>query len=228
VPVVTAGAGESLLVLSDGHRLTELLRLLRLLRVHTRPGLPVAVPAGLGFGVMAVAVRYLPFPTRLETAALEAVAPASGQTAEALASRVQSRMQEAMDQLTRGRRWLLGRPARNRAALIGRIQAQTSTVTSSHRDHLLLLLGDEQLPHGVAVPAAKRHNVRGLDSRGRLPFEGSNAAVSHDRSAAGSPHDRGRLPGGRRPSIEQLAAASTAPCSGRPRWPALVTSPSAL
>jgi len=81
VPVVTAGAGESLLVLSDGHRLTELLRLLRLLRVHTRPGLSVAVPAGLGFGVMAVAVRYLPFPTRLETAALEAVAPASGAAA---------------------------------------------------------------------------------------------------------------------------------------------------
>jgi hypothetical protein len=52
----------------------------------------------------------LPLPTRLETAVLPALRPHVGETPIVLAARVHTAMQDAMDELTEGRRWLLGRP----------------------------------------------------------------------------------------------------------------------
>ncbi|MBU3750701.1 MAG: acyltransferase family protein, partial [Mycobacterium sp.] len=81
VPIVTAGAGESLLVLSDGERLARALRLDRLLRVKALP-VSVSVPWGLNVGVVGM-LPYLPLPTKLHTRVLPAVTPAAGEEADA-------------------------------------------------------------------------------------------------------------------------------------------------
>ncbi|MGV1037376.1 MAG: 1-acyl-sn-glycerol-3-phosphate acyltransferase [Candidatus Nanopelagicales bacterium] len=112
VPVVTAGAGESALVLAQGKRLAKLLRADKLLRVSTLP-VSVSIPWGLNVGVVGM-LPYLPLPTKLDTRVLAAMRPAGVDTAgvaetpDDFAARVERTMQSTMDDLTRNRRLLFG------------------------------------------------------------------------------------------------------------------------
>ncbi|WP_237165553.1 1-acyl-sn-glycerol-3-phosphate acyltransferase [Mycolicibacterium obuense] len=106
VPVVTAGAGESLLVLSSGERLARALRLDKILRVKALP-VSVSVPWGLNVGAVGM-LPYLPLPTKLVTRVLAPMIAADDETAEQFAGRVESAMQNAMTELTRDRKPLLG------------------------------------------------------------------------------------------------------------------------
>ncbi len=106
VPVVTAGAGESLLVLSDGRRLARLLRLPRLARTKTLP-MSLACPWGLNIGVAGV-LPYAPLPTKLVTAVLPEMWPNDGEEPAAFASRVEYAMQERLDGLVARRIPVIG------------------------------------------------------------------------------------------------------------------------
>lgn len=73
--------------------------------------MPISLSAPWGLSIGAVGLLpYLPLPAKLETRLLPAVRPASDQTATDLAEHVHYLMQQAMDELTAGRRWLRGRP----------------------------------------------------------------------------------------------------------------------
>ncbi|WP_255506175.1 lysophospholipid acyltransferase family protein [Mycolicibacterium sp. 018/SC-01/001] len=106
VPVVTAGAGESLLVLSSGERLARALRLDKILRVKALP-VSVSVPWGLNVGAVGM-LPYLPLPTKLVTRVLAPMIAADDETAEQFAGRVESAMQDALTDMTRDRKPLLG------------------------------------------------------------------------------------------------------------------------
>jgi 1-acyl-sn-glycerol-3-phosphate acyltransferase len=106
VPVVTAGAGESLLVLSDGQRLASAVQLHRLLRYRALP-VSLSVPWGFNVGLVGLA-PYLPLPTKLDTRVLASMQAEPDEPAEQYAARVAEQMQRALDQLTAGRRYLLG------------------------------------------------------------------------------------------------------------------------
>ncbi|MEW5810072.1 MAG: 1-acyl-sn-glycerol-3-phosphate acyltransferase [Actinomycetota bacterium] len=106
VPVVTAGAGESLLVLSSGERLARALRLDKVFRVKSLP-VSVSVPWGLNVGAVGM-LPYLPLPTKLVTRVLAPMVAAEDESAEQFAARVQTAMQDAMTDLTRDRKPLLG------------------------------------------------------------------------------------------------------------------------
>lgn len=106
VPVVTAGAGESLLVLSDGQSAARALRLPKLLRVKSLP-LSVSIPWGLNFGVVGL-LPYLPLPTKLVTAVMPEMTSSAGESAEDFAERVRSTMQGRLDALTARRTPLIG------------------------------------------------------------------------------------------------------------------------
>jgi 1-acyl-sn-glycerol-3-phosphate acyltransferase len=106
VPVVTAGAGESLLVLSDGQRLARALRLDRTLRVKAWP-VSVSLPWGLSVGLVGL-VPYLPLPTKLTTAVLDPMWPADGEPPDVFGDRVETTMQTALSTMTAGRTPLLG------------------------------------------------------------------------------------------------------------------------
>ncbi|RHW23381.1 glycerol acyltransferase [Nocardioides immobilis] len=106
VPVVTAGAGESLLVLSDGQRLARALRLPQLLRVKALP-VSLTFPWGLNLGIAGM-LPYAPLPTKLVTAVVPAMTPADGESAEAFATRVESAMQDRLTELTADRRPVVG------------------------------------------------------------------------------------------------------------------------
>ncbi|MCG7596265.1 1-acyl-sn-glycerol-3-phosphate acyltransferase [Mycobacterium sp. PSTR-4-N] len=106
VPLVTAGAGESLLVLSSGERLARALRLDKILRVKALP-VSVSVPWGLNVGAVGM-LPYLPLPTKLVTRVLAPMTAGDDETAEQFAARVESAMQDAMTDLTRDRKPLLG------------------------------------------------------------------------------------------------------------------------
>lgn len=106
VPIVTAGAGESLLVLSSGERLARALKLDELLRVKTLP-VTVSLPWGLNVGLAGM-LPYLPLPTKLHTRVLAPITHQSGETAEDFAERVRCYMQDALTEMTKNRRPLLG------------------------------------------------------------------------------------------------------------------------
>ena len=105
VPVVTAGAGESLLVLSDGRAIARALRLDRLLRTKTVP-VSVSLPWGLNVGAVGY-LPYLPLPSKVVTRVLPPVRPEEGEAAEDFARRVEGLMQQALDELVaeRGGPW---------------------------------------------------------------------------------------------------------------------------
>jgi 1-acyl-sn-glycerol-3-phosphate acyltransferase len=105
VPVVTAGAGESLFVLSDGQGLAARLGLHKY-RVKTLP-VSVSLPWGINVGVAGM-LPYLPLPAKLSTAVLPAMRPEDGEDAAAFAYRVESTMQARLDDLAARRRPLLG------------------------------------------------------------------------------------------------------------------------
>jgi len=106
VPIVTAGAGESLFVISSGERLAQALRLDKILRVKALP-LSVSLPWGLNLGAVGM-LPYLPLPPKLRTRVLAPMTPTSAEDADAYAERVQLRMQDAIDEMTENRRLLLG------------------------------------------------------------------------------------------------------------------------
>jgi 1-acyl-sn-glycerol-3-phosphate acyltransferase len=106
VPIVTAGAGESLLVLSDGERLARALKLDKLLRIKALP-ISLSFPWGLNVGTTGQ-LPYLPLPTKLYTRVLPATTAAPGEDSEAYAERVHTMMQDAMDDMTKNRLPLIG------------------------------------------------------------------------------------------------------------------------
>jgi 1-acyl-sn-glycerol-3-phosphate acyltransferase len=106
VPIVTAGAGESLLVLSSGQRLARALRLDKLLRLKAAP-VSVSLPWGFNVGAVGM-LPYLPLPTKLHTRILGAITPDEDEDAIDLAARVHTEMQRALTEMTRNRRPLLG------------------------------------------------------------------------------------------------------------------------
>ncbi|MET3963110.1 1-acyl-sn-glycerol-3-phosphate acyltransferase [Marmoricola sp. OAE513] len=102
VPIVTAGAGESLFVLSDGKRLAKALRLDKLLRTKALP-VSVSLPWGLNVGAVGL-LPYLPLPTKLLTSVLPAMSPTEGETPAEFAGRVEVAMQKRLSLLARERR----------------------------------------------------------------------------------------------------------------------------
>lgn len=106
VPIVTAGAGESLLVLSDGERLARALRLDKLLRVKALPT-SLSLPWGLNTGAVGM-LPYLPLPTKLHTRVLPATVARPDEDAQAYAERIHTAMQDALTEMTAGRRPVIG------------------------------------------------------------------------------------------------------------------------
>jgi 1-acyl-sn-glycerol-3-phosphate acyltransferase len=109
VPIVTAGAGESLLVLSSGQRLARALRLDKALRLKVLP-VSVSLPWGVSVGAVGM-LPYLPLPTKLDTAVLPAMHPNPGETHQQFGERIEQAMQSRLTALTSDRRPILGSPA---------------------------------------------------------------------------------------------------------------------
>lgn len=101
VPVVTAGAGESLYVLSDGTKLAHRLGISKTLRVKALP-VSLSIPWGISFGLTGL-VPYVPLPTKLATAVLGAVHPTVEDDPDMLARAILDQMQTRMDELVRAR-----------------------------------------------------------------------------------------------------------------------------
>lgn len=106
VPVVTSGAGESLLVLNDGQRISRALGLDTRLRTKALP-VSISLPWGLNVGAVGL-LPYLPLPSKLRTAVLEPMSAEPSESAAEFGSRVEQRMQAALDNLTAGRRPVIG------------------------------------------------------------------------------------------------------------------------
>jgi len=106
VPVVTAGAGETLLVLWDGQRLARALRLPELLRMKAMP-VSVSIPWGLNVGAVGM-LPYLPLPSKLTSAVLPPMTAEEGETPADLAARVEAAMQQRLTQLVHDRIPFLG------------------------------------------------------------------------------------------------------------------------
>jgi 1-acyl-sn-glycerol-3-phosphate acyltransferase len=106
VPIVTAGAGESLFVISSGERLARATRLDKLLRVKSAP-VSVSLPWGLNVGLVGM-LPYLPLPTKLVTRVLPAMPPTAGEDAADYATRVETAMQDALTDMTAKRIPLIG------------------------------------------------------------------------------------------------------------------------
>jgi 1-acyl-sn-glycerol-3-phosphate acyltransferase len=106
VPIVTAGAGESLLVLSNGKRLAELTGARKFLRMHSLP-VSVSVPWGVSVGLAGL-LPYLPLPTKLTTTILPTMRPLDDESAETFAERVHSAMQSELTAMTHRRKPVIG------------------------------------------------------------------------------------------------------------------------
>jgi 1-acyl-sn-glycerol-3-phosphate acyltransferase len=106
IPIVTAGAGESLFVISSGERLARAIRLDKVLRVKSAP-VSISLPWGLSIGAVGM-LPYLPLPTKLVTRVLPAMPPAAGEDAADFAVRVETAMQDALTDMTSGRIPLIG------------------------------------------------------------------------------------------------------------------------
>lgn len=106
VPIVTAGAGESALVITDGKQLAKALRLDKLLRVKALP-VSISFPWGISVGFAGMA-PYLPLPSKLHTTVLPTMTARKGEDPESYAGRVQTAMQDALTAMTEHRRPVLG------------------------------------------------------------------------------------------------------------------------
>lgn len=106
VPIVSSGAGESLLVLPGGRRLARVTGADRLLRVKALP-VTVSVPWGFNVGLVGF-LPYLPLPTKMRTTVLPPMRAREGEDAVAFAWRVETAMQAALDRDTRHRLPVLG------------------------------------------------------------------------------------------------------------------------
>jgi 1-acyl-sn-glycerol-3-phosphate acyltransferase len=106
IPVVMSGAGETLFVLWDGQALAKLLRLPKLARTKTLP-VSISLPYGLSVGVAGM-LPYLPLPSKMRAAVLDPIRPEAGETAEALARRVEEAMRAKLVEQTWDRIPFLG------------------------------------------------------------------------------------------------------------------------
>ena len=106
VPIVTAGAGESLLVLYDGRWLARALRLDKTLRMNTLP-VSVSLPWGINVGGVGL-LPHFPLPSKLRTAVLPPFRQEPGESVDEYGDRVETAMQTTLDGLTHGRRFILG------------------------------------------------------------------------------------------------------------------------
>jgi 1-acyl-sn-glycerol-3-phosphate acyltransferase len=106
IPVVTAGAGESLLVLSDGQPLAKALGLPASLRIKALP-VSLSIPWGLNVGLVGM-VPYFPLPSKLRTVVMEPLWAEDDEEPTDFAKRVESAMQERLDALVANRTWLIG------------------------------------------------------------------------------------------------------------------------
>lgn len=106
VPIVTAGAGESLFVISSGERLARATKLDKLLRLKAAP-ISVSLPWGLNIGAVGL-LPYLPLPAKLVTRVLPAMAADDGEEVTDYAARIEIAMQRALTEMTENRRPLLG------------------------------------------------------------------------------------------------------------------------
>lgn len=97
VPIVTYGAGNSLLVLNDGQRLARALGLDRHLRLKALP-ISLSVPWGLSVGLVGL-LPYAPLPTQIRTRVLSPMRAEPDESAQAFARRVETAMQAALDDL---------------------------------------------------------------------------------------------------------------------------------
>ena len=106
VPVVTAGAGESLFVLSSGRSAAQRVGLDKVLRLKTFP-VTVSVPWGLNAGFVGL-LPYLPLPTKITTTVLPAMRAENGENAEVLSRRVHAVMDHELTAMTANRIPLIG------------------------------------------------------------------------------------------------------------------------
>lgn len=106
VPIVTAGAGESLFVISSGERLACATRLDKLLRLKSAP-ISVSLPWGLNIGAVGL-LPYLPLPAKLVTRVLAAMSAEENEEPVEYAARVEITMQRALTDMTVNRKPLLG------------------------------------------------------------------------------------------------------------------------
>lgn len=98
VPIVTAGAGDTLFVLSDGKPLAKALRLDKVLRVKALP-VSISVPWGINVGLVGM-LPYLPLPAKMHTRVLPAMKPKRGEDQETFAARIRDAMQQALTGMT--------------------------------------------------------------------------------------------------------------------------------
>jgi len=106
VPIVSSGAGESLLALPGGRRLARVTGVDRLLRVKALP-VTVSVPCGFNVGLVGF-LPYLPLPTKMRTTVLPPLYPREGEDAPAFAWRIEAAMQAALDRDTHHRLPVVG------------------------------------------------------------------------------------------------------------------------
>ncbi len=106
IPVVTAGAGEGQLVLTDGQRLAKALKLPERVRYNAMP-ISIAWPFGLTVNVTGLQASF-PLPTKLKSAVLPALTARPDESPEEYAKRVQAAMQKRMDRLVKGRIPIIG------------------------------------------------------------------------------------------------------------------------
>jgi len=109
VPLVSVGLHESFIVLTRGDRVAERLGLKKLLRTEVMP-----IGLGLPWGLFPAFFPFLPVPTHIDMRFLDPIAlDGDPEDEDALSDgydRVETAMQEAMDDLSRNRVPWLGRP----------------------------------------------------------------------------------------------------------------------
>lgn len=115
VPVVTAGAGESLVVLSKGDRIAKIARRFSRKPEDTPSQWPVTItaPWGLTAGVSLV-LPYLPLPSKLESVVLPSIRADGSVPDDEVAAALEAEMQETLTELGTDRTPLLGRLRRKR------------------------------------------------------------------------------------------------------------------
>lgn len=100
VPVVSVGAHEALIVLREGRRLARVLGASRRMRLQSWP-VTLSLPWGLWVGPLP---GYLPLPTKIAVQVLPPI-EVKGST-EAVDHTVRQEMQQALDRMSQGRRFL--------------------------------------------------------------------------------------------------------------------------
>lgn len=99
IPIVTSGAGNTLIAISDGRKLASALKFDRLLRLKAIPT-TLSIPWGFNVGLVGFA-PHLPLPAKLSTRVLSAMRPTAEDDPVAFANRVRATMQEALTELSR-------------------------------------------------------------------------------------------------------------------------------